>query len=272
MTVEDSVWAQQLSMVSHDLACRINEAIGAPVLDRIRFRTGQVRPGMAWKAAEEKANAELYAEGARPDALGSSDLTALRGSEGVTRRRDSLIRKVADSIADEEIRSRFERLLVTDGRWQQWQRANLSPGSGAAAEVLRREPWLDDDEVRAFGRAGRRGSAALAAATTADLERARRVVAEECADEVDALVSAGGLDSPQGRVRVRLMVECITMLAARCHPGDVTDELVLRYAGPDYLDYLRRARGAAVPAGRGGPGGPGGSEGPRTDAPESPGA
>lgn len=252
VTVEDSVWAQQLSMVSHDLACRINDAIGAPALDRIRFRTGQVRPGMAWKASEERANAELYAENTHADGMESAALAALRDVE-VTRRRNGLIRKIADGIADDEVRARFERLLITDGLWQQWQRANLSPGAAAAADVLRREPWLDDGEVRCFVGAAvaaghrRRQAAELAAASTADLERARRVVVEECADEVDALVGAGGLDSLQGRVRVRIMVECMTMLGARCRPGEVTDDLVLRWAGPDYLDYLRRARGVAGP-------------------------
>ncbi len=235
VTIEDSVWAQQLSMAGHDLACRINEAIGAPVLERIRFRTGQVRPALAWKASEEKANAELYAEQPVSDDM---DPVALSGVEP-THRRDGLIRKIVDGIGDPEVRSRFEQLLTKDSQWQQWQRLHMSPGAEAVANVLRREPWLDDAEVRSLSAV----NPELATATSGDMERARRVVVEECADEVDALARAGGLETPQGRVRVRIMVECMTMLGARCRPGEVTDELVSRWAGPTYVEHLRRARG-----------------------------
>ena len=121
-----------------------------------------------------------------------------------------------------------------------------------AVKVLRKEPWLSDDEVKAVGAGfvselGPGVVDELKKASSWDLARARRVVMDECAEEVEALVAAGALDSEAGRVRVRVMIGCMVMLVAGCRPSDIDEELVLEHAGPTYLEYFgKRAAGALV--------------------------
>jgi hypothetical protein len=251
VTVEEPVWAQQLSLISSDLAARINEAAGAEVVSQVRFRIGQIRPAMAWKEPEEQANRELYDDPPDPDGLDSDALSP--SPDRLPWRRRELIQSVATRVDDEDVRRRLERLLLLDEGWHRWQRENLSAPAMAAVKVLRKEPWLSDDEVKAVGAGfvselGPGVVDELKKASSWDLARARRVVMDECAEEVEALVAAGALDSEAGRGRVRVMIGCMVMLAAGCRPSDIDEELVLEHAGPTYLEYFRKARGGRAGA------------------------
>lgn len=229
MTVESPVWAQELALIGPDLVRRINQGVGAEVLREIRFRTGQIRHAMAWREAEERANADMYSQPLDCDELGFAQLERMDPGE----RRQALATKSADLIEDDDLRARFNKLLMLDARWQKWQNEHLSDGARRAAEILRREPWLSDDHVRSVEEG----------LSSDDLARARKKVTQEASDEVQALVGADALQSHEGRRRLKLAVESMAMLATECAPDGLTDDLILRACGAEYLGYVQEARG-----------------------------
>lgn len=229
VTVESPVWAQELALIGPDLVRRINQGVGAEVLREIRFRTGQIRHAMAWREAEERANADMYSQPLDCDELGFAQLERMDPGE----RRQALATKSADLIEDDDLRARFNKLLMLDARWQKWQNEHLSDGARRAAEILRREPWLSDDHVRSVEEG----------LSSDDLARARKKVTQEASDEVQALVGADALQSHEGRRRLKLAVESMAMLATECAPDGLTDDLILRACGAEYLGYVQEARG-----------------------------
>jgi hypothetical protein len=142
-------------------------------------------------------------------------------------------------IADDELRSRFQELMLLDVKYRAWARCNLGAGAAQAAEVLRREPWLADDHLRSL----------VPSVTPDDLMRARAVVAAEFCEEararmaVESVAAGADPDSDVGqrRVELRLLVESMTMLLTGRPPEQVDESLVTYALGEEFASYARQA-------------------------------
>ena len=232
VTVEKPVWAQQLAMMRQDLIDRVNASAGDGVVTDIRFRTGQIREALRWGPTTREEAAADSGEGVAdvvPDWMSVEPNVDARARA----------QAAALPIADDELRSRFQELMLLDVKYRAWARCNLGAGAAQAAEVLRREPWLADDHLRSL----------VPSVTPDDLMRARAVVAAEFCEEararmaVESVAAGAGPDSEAGqrRIELRLLVESMTMLLTGRPPEQVDESLVTYALGEEFASYARQA-------------------------------
>ncbi|MDD4791830.1 MAG: DUF721 domain-containing protein [Firmicutes bacterium] len=238
VTVEKPVWAQQLSMMKRGLVRRINGSAGKDAIRDIRFRSGQVRAPLIW-GSDSEASMELHIPSSQEE--GVPDWTCIAPDE------EDLVAAgdAARLISDPDVRDKFCDWMVADAKWRAWIRKNLSPKALAAAEILKKEPWLNDSHVRAM----------VSGASSDDLLRARDAAACDLRSEISSRVALErlGVHAPsepgaehepgdKNSIRIKVLVESLAMLVTGEPPERINAELVEHALGSEYASCLCRVR------------------------------
>lgn len=217
VTVESSVWTQQLAMLKSQLLRKINSVVGGDAIADVRFHTGQVRIDPELEDVADGKEAQT-----KPPWLDVS----LESAAMVE------VLKASEPIADPGIRAKFERLLLADMQRRVWLLSNLSPSSRDVIAILRREPWLSNEQIAYLS----------PKALADDISVARAAAGVEFRREILALVAQGAEAMPEGRMQLRLLAQSIAMLATGKSPEEIDRETAATAIGREYEPYLSLSR------------------------------
>lgn len=233
VVVEEPAWAQELTLIKRELASRINAQLGwAQGISDIRFRTGSI-------SQMEKPSVKPQIESAQALIPNEDDLA--RAEE------------ISACIGDPEIRKRFRDLLILEiCRKSRLAASGSMPctlcGTYAdkgflcsvcasafscqtvdeLTDLLRREPWLSSEDIRAV----------YPRSTSLEIKAAKARVERELWSQVVDMIEAGASLTADGRKGLRLLVESCVSLITGVSVEKVDRELVSRTMGETYAALI----------------------------------
>ena len=101
ISVDNSAWMQQLSLLSEDICRKVNRALESPMVEKVRFQLGEAAHGLSSKLKERDA----------PPEWTNTELTS---------QKRKAIDQVTENLSDQELKERLRALFEKTSQVQQY--------------------------------------------------------------------------------------------------------------------------------------------------------